>query len=1020
MLEERKPLECEKILQREIQHARIIGLISYTAGDVDQLGRVLGDVIEPREDDQAVAFIRELYPCIFLCFMTWAGALYYNSGNYWSGIERWIPTVRGNAGLQGRLGNLFRQLITRFDLPEFYFDGAFRHIAPILCHGAVPDYCLDEFFQHVVERWIRRELTDPYDPQAVQDELEHRRRDLRRLGVVGEEHLFPYVDRPVWRFLVGGEREAEEFLIQAIRFALKVKTAGTAVPDGPIPERVWQRYLKWHATEKPVSPVPNLREDGCALPVFRFDPVSQEVRIMLPSQDLSVADVGRQRLQFELVARSPAGPSAPMACRTVRAFKSAEDRAQTEPVDLVVPAPAVAYTVRLSAGDRVLREWPAQEGLSRAQPWWAFSERAETLLEGQLPRRPLWLVLARGWQMEAAESGIEETGELYGQWHGHGYYKVNLGTESAPELVGPAGERVPLPVHREAAAEVALTGGDVAPGICSDGHPVYCGELPHLQIAIPPSEPLETWRVEVLAQGDGLPAGRKHHFLDQLNPSRREDGLEIPLADHRLLGPDPLGRFLARVRGPGGVDEQFCVVVAAGLRAVVSPSLSLPCSRADADGPRITLQTPPGLSFEPLDGVNSQTEWLGKTVLKVDPDADAVHGLARGERDGRTATVPIQIQIPRLQWRVQGLGVHACAEWQSWTGQIRIEEWDASAGLRLLVRVPPDVPGPLRLVYNADQQAEQAVRRGEAQFDLARFTDSLRTGPALGEFRLFGDEPEDLGEGVRLFQVRTRFEVRGLTVSWADKGPDRVVTARWEETDAGGPRIVRLWSCQGRSLIATLHTQRARQVDFHRSPAVLPPGSYLIEVDELRAGSSSATPVFPVERSCCTLEFVVQPTDLPVPPPTRPVSSRRPFVSVELKPIPTLTDDLIVYAVQEGKGKEFLFDDGSWRLTPYRDRRGLPINQYLGRAEQVVRNGRETSVRFEDGVIFEYDPEEYEPERVVVTAIRDRERDGACFCTICRRLYWSEADEQREHELQHRSACIVPDRFLARRASDRH
>jgi len=178
-------LECESKLPPIIQKISLLGEIPLSSEEVDKLGTFIK---EQNLDDiqKGTKFLKTETPTCLSCFLVWKGILDYRDGDYWSAIKDSVGLSDPN--WQGRWGKIFIDFLKFNRLPSFDIKDAHRrYVTPILIHGMIPNSCLDEYFEKILDLMVNRELTDPTDHTEISFLLETYREDNEKRKLTEEE-----------------------------------------------------------------------------------------------------------------------------------------------------------------------------------------------------------------------------------------------------------------------------------------------------------------------------------------------------------------------------------------------------------------------------------------------------------------------------------------------------------------------------------------------------------------------------------------------------------------------------------------------------------------------------------------------------------------------------------------------------------------------------------------------------------------------------------------------------------------
>jgi hypothetical protein len=161
-------------LSHEISGVRLLGQLDFSPRDVDKLATFIGRQIT-HDVHQGTEFLKEHAPSSLACFLVWEGVLNYQGGDYWSVVRD--ATGLSDPNWQSKWGQIFINFLGSKGLPLLEIPGAHRYITPILAHGGIPDYCLNDFFGRVLLPMVRN-LPDPDDLNSVLQELRIYREEI--------------------------------------------------------------------------------------------------------------------------------------------------------------------------------------------------------------------------------------------------------------------------------------------------------------------------------------------------------------------------------------------------------------------------------------------------------------------------------------------------------------------------------------------------------------------------------------------------------------------------------------------------------------------------------------------------------------------------------------------------------------------------------------------------------------------------------------------------------------------------
>ncbi|MFH1015047.1 MAG: hypothetical protein V1762_03915, partial [Nitrospirota bacterium] len=146
-------------------------------------------------------------PIAFSYFLVLVGTEHYKGGEFWSAVWN-ILNLPPKPSRQTDWGNLFIEVLNKYNLPHFEDERALKYVTPILGHGGIPNYCLPDFFEKLLLPIINGEIET--SSTSIGEILQ----DWKRCS-----SLFATADKPVYRFLLHGGKVANDFLTRCIQVA---------------------------------------------------------------------------------------------------------------------------------------------------------------------------------------------------------------------------------------------------------------------------------------------------------------------------------------------------------------------------------------------------------------------------------------------------------------------------------------------------------------------------------------------------------------------------------------------------------------------------------------------------------------------------------------------------------------------------------------------------------------------------------------------------------------------------------
>jgi RNA polymerase sigma factor (sigma-70 family) len=369
--------DWETYLRPWVRRVELLGEIPISSDERIQLGAAIGRLVRSERRSRALHALHHSYRAAFGVFLVAQGVYGYDGrGGYWPGVGDVIDKPL-NPSWIGELGRLFEKIIEDFDLPFFPDLGGRRFVDLILAHSGIPDYCLPDFFENM----LQRSVTQIYFADMSAAELI-------------EEWLWRgsgrYItDKPVLRFLEFGGEVAEDFVARCREMAWEYLEAGIVpeAEDVGLPERVVGAYGAWiveqgaEAMEREAADRWRLRK-----PRILVDPWGEGVLLDLPPQQVPATEVYAD-VAWQMMADEKAYP--PLHVRVRRTSFDLKTESESFPLD----RPARVYKVSLQVDEEVKHTWRFP-GVSDERPLLVFDPERFTLLSWQhsLPARRLGLL----------------------------------------------------------------------------------------------------------------------------------------------------------------------------------------------------------------------------------------------------------------------------------------------------------------------------------------------------------------------------------------------------------------------------------------------------------------------------------------------------------------------------------------------------------------------------------------------------------------------------------------------------
>ena len=865
-----------------------------------------------------------------------------------------------------------------------------------------------------IEREIRSAQRSGKDKSALEAEARQLTEQLKETWVQADRvkqelayypTAFSGVDEPIRRYLLYGGKSAEEFLVSSVLLAHRSLT-DEKVPnadDVDLPERVVTAFERWwaqHIDELKERVQPDERETATGqrfrTPTISLDPAMAEIIVHFHAQRY-LASVGGTSACLEVVGSAPDSQRQIFPLHIYRGAEGLLETHEPEP-PLPLPFPAYRYEFSLKSDSSVIHRWEVT-AMRGEVPYMAFDWPSGKLIKDEeLSKGRIWFLVRQDFSPEPADCILVEGGSLYGQWKDYCFLELDLDQVDQLQIVDDQGQRFPVPVSSERSPVLDLRGGQRLEGVHSEGVEIYVGPPPQVRVPIEDEAELRLWRISVFPDEESSLQDRKHYRLSELQAAMDVDAgkgwVDVLLTDETLLGQRPVGIFTVRVRKPPYTDwrSTFCVVP--DLQVEFGNDIYLPYEVGGAPTIHAEILVAEHAEFAPQPPAEFFETMDNRYVVRVDGREDFLRGtLCLRSPDRGAQRIPLTISIPKVKWRLQGLEDDQRVVWCDTIEEVWLGDWEIAPELFLIVALPSCLDGCLELSLDGKKE-ERDLSEGRARFDLLAFVDALRAGPSVQTFTLTLSESQFGIEHVPLFKVRTRWEVEDIECVQESQGRTIILNVTWTEKGRPGnkDRIIRLWSLSGEPVgpITEQTVLEGIQSATLRGNEDLPLGTYLLQLT-LEDPWSATEVSCPAQDALNTLVIKV-------------VSAGDIRQGQILSICSIADDDGQLYQLDEGACKIRIVgkiinrrlptDVGTEHVRITRNNEGW----YVGNIEVVGDPELEVEIVQANPVKLDYDVS-----KDMITAIEDKEGDGAMYCRRCRKLYWSREvnteEEQKEHSI---------------------
>jgi hypothetical protein len=471
----------------------------------------------------------------------------YKSGDFWSSVWESLNLLKSTKW-QREWGEVFIEFLKENKLPSFDIGGGHCYVTPILVHGGIPNYCLNDFFQNLLVPIVLGQLeVDITNTDEIIKEWRY-------------SSLFDRTDKPVQRFLCHGQEVAKDFLDRCIEMARRAYEAyegneALSFNEFDLPENVIRKFQEWWDSYQDKKQIRKEVLSYFRRPIVILDVGLEEIQVKIPPQKVDKSKP--KEASVEILMENN------VSSRKLKVYKRSK-LFETSEIQISLDKPTENYEIRLLWDNDVIRTWKLK-GPTQEKPWLVFSSDSNKLIDDRtLSASEVWLVIPKDYSFEPNIHVMEECSQFYGDWRNYSCFLVDLSSTDDLCLVSPRQtERIPIPISTDRIPEPKLVGGVILNSIKPEDKPVYIGRPPDIQIPIVnplnPEIEIQRWHLSIIPQGETSIGNRRKsvNLTEFVEVKKGQASFHVSLSNERLLGEKPIGSFLIRLRGRLGKDRTF-------------------------------------------------------------------------------------------------------------------------------------------------------------------------------------------------------------------------------------------------------------------------------------------------------------------------------------------------------------------------------------------------------------------------------------------------------------------------------
>lgn len=792
--------EYERALEKELHGRAILGQISLSEEDFEILGKCIGEEIIARDDAGCKRFLEINAPLSVCLFLVWCGIKEYESGNFWDGVFRRLKLGQGPEGFKETvkakyaLSNIFEKTLAKHNLEDFHFIAkeGFRFVTPILAHGGIPDYCLEDFFSNFLMPLLQGKLE--VEPEDIEGAISAWMENYRAI----------ITDKPVKRFLAYGGPVAVDLVRRCVEMATLAFEEGKA-PDPveiDLPPSITIRFGQWWENQD--RGVITRGGRRFKSPRIVLDSLSWEICALLPSQTLPAAVM--DELYWNIVVEEKC-----IYSNNLKTSRYLDYGELEESEEEILPLSGLHGQVQIDLMEREeakqLRRW--QIKLSDAQvtagKYLVFKDKEQgdyfpLANDFKITTTPVWLVKHRSLEVPAEINVLERCEEMGGGWRE--FEALLIEPFMGSDIIlndSSTGRSLRIPVRFSAVEVARLSSAGYLDGVTWAGRPVY-RRPPTLQL--PEIEDPGRFTITLVKDGDG-----KVIETLQLDQAAVKHGnhLSLNLDTFYHIREKKVGQFRLVIRGKLGEYKEFQFAYIPGLDLYFHKDSYLPEGKEMNAPIAEALVVYEGACSPQIEETLpvSATDTPGHFNVTVPGECERFHIILPLGEGSQTAA--ISVSVPRLRFRLEGLDLERTEESSKmgWKTSIQVIELeDIQPGTRIRIESPIKSDSMCLYLENLGRRQYRPTPRRSAVFNLTDYYDTIAADEAPVSYLLLDilNQRETLFS-IPLLAVQKGWEIEELKhkvvkeagidcldLSWSEKRPRErglVVIAKksrpWEE-----------------------------------------------------------------------------------------------------------------------------------------------------------------------------------------------------------------------------------------------
>jgi len=673
---------------------------------------------------------------------------------------------------------------------------------------------------------------------------------------------FSYLDEPILRFLVYGDTWTLQWLDKMLQVLLSddLSHLGTSSPpevEESLPTRVVDELIKWKQQGLRDAEEVRTRDVTQRLnkPRIQLLPDSGTLSLQFPAQQIGCSEVLESPCLIWEVCDSDSGTIKERQNIALNGYRVSNKAIRTEECGFPLTTFLDKHRLILLVDNKPYRVWELVLPVTEIG-YASFDEQGCLIEDSYLAYPASWLILRPDYRL-GNQVHIQTRDGL---WADNQYLELLfISTEElfSVEISVPGKIAYQIPVARPR-LNPYLSGGETAPGIRSEGNPVYLKKVPTLTFPWNVLDDPEFLQCSLIVQDNHSGQKRKRR-LQTLRHLFRQDHqgnsclkLDVP----EILGEEPVGSYTLQIfYGRQCRYEEHLNIVPALWVLFGQEDLYFPLAPGEDEIIQFQVITPRGLSFRVLPPATATAVAMDQWSISISRSASMVQGQLQWTEQAKDNTLPITIELPQITWRLHK-GT-ALEPWSICTSELWLRDLEQHDKLLLEVHVPENVPYSRATLYCEGAGLAISMPKQGTTFssDLVNYLDTLRQGNVdayIFELRVYTPNGSKAKQGP-LFAIQVAWQVINLSSNGFVKDNKTSLYLAWNERGKVETKIIGLWRKWKpwqppwqRQIAAGITEWRG-----HDTSELLPPGSYLAHLTELNPWASSL-PLPPTESNFTT------------------------------------------------------------------------------------------------------------------------------------------------------------------------